>query len=120
MISDDDKYIDICQDIEIGLKNAYESNASLTDDRCAYALDRAKIAVKQRFGFAIKESCNVAPDLQVILDSCVEVAVAHVNKPNGPDLREFLALIEKVRRSVRRHSQDGNRAYYNFVRQFLQ
>ena len=40
-----DKYLDVCQNIESGLKTEYEHNLSLTDERCAYALDRAKVAV---------------------------------------------------------------------------
>nr|WP_181377658.1 hypothetical protein [Polaromonas sp. W11N] len=52
----DDKFLDICQNIEAGLKIQYERNPGLTDARCAFALDQAKIAVKQRFGFAKNES----------------------------------------------------------------
>ena len=60
----DDKYLDVCQTIEVGLKMAYEPDPGLTETKCVYALDRAKIAVK-------------------------------------------------------RHSSDGSRAYYVFVRDFL-
>ena len=119
MSFDDDKFLDICQNIEAGLKVEYERNGSLTDDRCAYALERAKIAVKQRFGYGANESSSVSADLQGIVDWCVSVANERVSESTGPTLREFLSRIDKVTRSVRRHAQDGNRSYYSFIREFL-
>ena len=114
-----DKYLDVCQNIELGLKAAYERDLGLTDERCAYALDRAKVAVKQRFGYAANESCSVSADLQGIVDWCVAVASERVNVSTGPTLKEFVARIDKVARSVRGHSKDGSRSYYLFVRDFL-
>lgn len=55
----DDKFLDVYQNIEAGLKTQYERHPGLTDERCAFALDQAKIAVKQRFGFAKNESCPI-------------------------------------------------------------
>ncbi len=115
----DDKYLDICQNIEVGLKAEYERNASLTDEKCSYALDRAKAAVKHRFGYGKNEPSSVSPDLQGIVDWCVAVAGERVNESTGPTLKEFLARIEKVNRSVRRHARDGDRCYYAFIREFL-
>ena len=115
----DDKFLDVCQNIEAGLKPEYERNQSLTDERCAYALERAKVAVKQRFGYGANESSSVTADLQGIVDWCVSVANERVNETTGPTLKEFLARIDKVTRSVRRHAKDGSRSYYSFVKDFL-
>ena len=115
----DDKYLDVCQNIEAGLKTAYERNSRLTDEICSYALERAKVAVKQRFGFAANEPSSVSPELQGIVDWCVLVAAERVNESTGPTLKEFLARMDKVNRSIRRHSRDGNRSYYEFIRAFL-
>jgi hypothetical protein len=82
-------------------------------------LDKAKIAVKQRFGYAANESSSVSPDLQGVIDWCVTVANARVNESSGPTLKEFLARIDKVTRSVRRHAKDGSRSYYSFIKDFL-
>ena len=114
-----DKYLDICQNIEAGLKVEYERNDNLTDDRCAYALERAKIAVKQRFGYGANESSSVSADLQGIVDWCVCVANERVSESTGPTLKEFLSQIDKVTRSVRRHARDGSRSYYSVIREFL-
>lgn len=75
--------------------------------------------MKQRFGFGINESSRVSPELHSIVDWCVLVAVKRVNESTGPTLKEFLARIDKINRSVRRHSQDGSRSYYLFIREFL-
>ena len=119
MSFNDDKFLDVCQNIEAGLKLEYERNPSLTDEKCAFALDQAKIAVKHKFGFGKNESCRVNPDQQGIVDWCVEVAANRVDVSNGPTLKEYLARIEKVARSVRRHASDGHRSYFNFIREFL-
>ena len=31
----DDKYLEVCQNIEVGLKFQYECNLALTDEECA-------------------------------------------------------------------------------------
>jgi hypothetical protein len=49
----------------------------------------------------------------------VLVSIEHVNESTGPTLKEFLARMDKVGRSVRRHAKDGSRSYYEFVREFL-
>ena len=115
----EDKYLDVCQAIEIGLKAEYERSETLTDDRCAYALQRAKIAVKHRFGYGANESSHVSADLQGVVDWCVATAGERVNESTGPTLKEFLARIDKVTRSVQRHAKDGSRSYYSFIREFL-
>ena len=115
----DDKYLDVCQNIEIGLKVAYERDSDLTDERCSFALERAKAAVKQHFGYGENESSSVKPELQGIVGWCVAVAAERVNESTGPTLKDFLARMDKVNRSVRRHARDGSRSYYEFIREFL-
>ena len=80
----DEKFLDACQNVEAGLKIQYERNPALTDERCAFALDQDKIAVKQRFGFAKNESCPVDQGRQEIIDWCVECAATRVDNANGP------------------------------------
>ena len=116
---EDDLFLQVCEAIERDLVQEYMLNPALTDTRCMYALDRAKIAVKQAFGYAANESAQVDPDLRGILNRCVSVARQYVDRPEGPTLKEFLARIEKVSRSVRRHSQDGARGYFEFIQRFL-
>lgn len=49
---ENDEHLDVCQNIEVGLKEEYENNNKLTDIKTIFALENAKIAIKREFGFA--------------------------------------------------------------------
>ncbi|MCM8639356.1 hypothetical protein [Accumulibacter sp.] len=115
----DDPHIDLLQDIETGLKAEYERHPTLTDTLCIFALENAKVAVKQAFGFARNEKSARTAVTGGIVDWCVEVARKRVDKVDGLTLREFNARVDKIIRSVRRHSHDGPRAYYEFIRNYV-
>lgn len=119
MSFNDDPYLDVCQNIEVGLKHAYERNPELTDSLCILALENAKIAVKQHFGFAKNESVSKAAEFQDVVNWCVTLAVERVERSDGIPLKEYIARIEKIRRSVQRHAGDGSRSYYRFIRPYL-
>ncbi|MES2952317.1 MAG: hypothetical protein V4858_27635 [Pseudomonadota bacterium] len=119
MSFNDDKHLDVCQNIETGLKHCYEINPRLTDSLCALAIDNAKIAIKQQFGFAKNESVTRAEDAQAVIDWCVTVGLERIGKINDLTLKEYVARLEKIKGSVVRHSKDGKRSYYEFVRNFL-
>lgn len=116
---EDDQYLYVCESIERELCQEYENNLSLTDHRCLYALDRSKVAVKQAFGFAKNEAVSLDSELNEIASRLVALAQSLVNESSGPTLRDFNARIDKIARSVRRHSHDGERAYYTFVKNYL-
>ena len=113
------KTLAICQNIEFGLKQEYEKNPELTDSSCARALDCAKVACKHQFGFGKNESVSITEGSQGIIGFCVAIALKQVRELETLTLKEYLSCIEKVRRSVVLHSQDGRRAYYEFIRHFL-
>ncbi len=48
----DDEHLDVCQNIEAGLKQVYEHHADLTDAICLFVLENAKIAIPKHFGFS--------------------------------------------------------------------
>ena len=113
------KKLFICQNIEFGLKQEYERNSELSDTVSARALDNAKIACKHQFGFAQNESVSTSIETEGIVGLCVAIALKQVKELETLTLKEYMACIEKVRRSVLLHSQDGKRGYYKFVRRFL-
>lgn len=115
----DDPHIDVCQNIEAGLKAEYERHATLTDTLCIFALESAKVASKHAFGFGRNETYSRTPETTGIIDWCVHVATERVGKVNNLTLKEFNARIDKIIRSVRRHSQDGRRGYYEFIKHYL-
>jgi len=116
---DDNPHIDVCQNIEAGLRREYDVNPDLTDTKCMFALDAAKVAIKQEFGFAKNQKVNRLPGTDVIIDWCVEVGLARIDKVNNLTLKEFVAQIEKIRKSVERHSAAGPRAYYEFIKNYV-
>lgn len=115
----DDKHLDVLQNIEFGLKHQYEINPRLTDTLCILGLDNAKIAIKQKFGFAQNERVTSTEDIQGIIEWCVAVGLERIGKVNDLTLQEYIAQLETIRRSVVRHSKDGRRAYFEFVRNYL-
>jgi hypothetical protein len=115
----DDKHLDVCQNIEVGLKRQYEADRHLTDTNCIFALDNAKIAIKQRLGFAQNEKVSKAENLQGIIEWCVAVGQERIGKVDDLTLKEYVTCIEKIKRSVVLHSEYGVRGYCEFVRGFL-
>jgi hypothetical protein len=119
MNSEQVENLDILQNIEFGLKQEYERNADLTDVKTIFALENAKIALKKQFGFSKNEKVVSDALTQGIIDWCVAIGLERINEIKDVNLKEFLRLIEKVKRSVKRHSQYGSRGYYNFVKDFV-
>lgn len=54
-----------------------------------------------------------------IRKACVSIAVETIDEANGVSLKDYLSLLEKIKRSVERHSEDGTRGYYEFVRRYV-
>jgi hypothetical protein len=116
---EDDEHLDVCQNIEAGLKQVYERHAGLTDAICLFALENAKIAIRKHCGFARNEKVTDHPLAKDIVEWCVAVGVQRIGKVNNLTLPEYIARIEKIRRSVKRHSEYGSRGYYEFIRDFV-
>ncbi len=115
----DDEHLDVCQNIEAGLKRRYELHGDFTDSLCIFALDNAKTAIKKHFGYAKNEKVSDHPLAKGIIDWCTAIGVERIGKVNNLTLREYLGRIEKIKRSVTRHSADGRRAYYEFIRAYV-
>jgi hypothetical protein len=117
----DDQHMDVCQNIEVGLKLQYERDPQLTDAQCIMALDNAKIAIKHQFGFAPNESVSSNAALQGVIDWCVGVGMERIGKINDLTLKEYVARLEKIKQSVILHA-DGvpsRRRYYEFIQRFV-
>lgn len=113
------RHLEIAQNIEAGLKIQYELHPDLTDSLCVLALDNAKIAIKKQSGYAKNESVTDHPMMRGVIDWCVTIGLERINTDNGVSLKEFLNLLDTVKRSVARHSADGSRAYYEFIRGYV-
>ena len=119
MTSDVDDHLDVCYDIEVQLKEQYEKCPELTDQLCAFGLDNAVIAVKQHHGFAKNENISSHPLIAGIVETCVELGDTRIGKINNLTLKEYVTRIAKIKRSVLRHSDEGPRAYYDFIKNYI-
>lgn len=119
MNPDDDRLLDVLQNIESGLKTQYEVDPDLTDSLCVFALDNAKIAVKKQHGFARNERVSTHESIQAIIAWTVAVGVERIGTINDLTLKEYLAAIDKIRSSIPRHAGGGSRGYYQFIKRFL-
>ena len=116
---ENDEHLDVCQNIEVGLKEEYERNMNLTDIKTIFALENAKIAIKQEFGFSKNEKVSIDDDTKGIIDWCVSVGKERINKINNLSLKDYVKRIDKIKRSVERHSEYGRRGYYEFIKDFV-
>ncbi len=115
----DDEHLDVCQNIEIGLREQYELYPELTDNNCIFALENAKIAIKQMFGYAQNETVTDMKEVQGIINWCVNIGLERIEKINKLTLKEYITRIEKICRSVKRHSNYGSRGYYEFIKNYV-
>ena len=67
----------------MALKEQYEQHPELTDIKCIFALENAKIAIKQKFGYAQNESVTDMEELQGIIDRCVTIGLERIEKMNS-------------------------------------
>ncbi len=115
----DDEHIDVCQNIEVGLRQQYEKYPELTDAQCLLALDNAKIAIKKEYGYAKNEQVTNNKQAQGIISWCVNIGLERIEKINGLTLKEYIDRLEKIRKSVKRHSKYGGRGYYDFIKKYV-
>lgn len=116
---ENDEHLDVCQNIEVGLKRQYELHPELTDTLCVFGLENAVIAVKQKFGYAKNEKVSDHPMTRGIIEWCVQVGETRVGGLNNLTLREYTALINKIKKSVILHSSFGERGYYEFIKDYV-
>lgn len=115
-----DKHLDVCQNIEAGLRGQYELHPELTDTKCAFALNSAKFAIKKEFGYAKNEAAIILDYTQGIIDWCVDIGLERIGKVNNLTLKEYITRIEKIRKSVKLHSSlGGPREYYEFIKRYV-
>ncbi|MDP2784003.1 MAG: hypothetical protein Q8O38_05350 [Sulfurimicrobium sp.] len=115
----EDKHLDVCQNIEVGLKAEYELHPELTDNLCIFGLENAAIAIKQKFGYAKNEKVTNHPLLGGVIEWCVTIGMERIGAINDLTLKEYVARIEKIKTSVKIHSTYGARGYYDFIKEYV-
>ncbi|MDB5756309.1 MAG: hypothetical protein JWR56_2737 [Massilia sp.] len=114
-----DFHLAVCQSIESGLRAEYDETHELTDALCVLGLDNSIIAVKQKFGFAKNEAVRSHLAIDGIVAHVVKLGFDNIGKAGHLTLRDYVAIINKVKKSVVRHSAFGSRGYYDFIRNYV-
>lgn len=112
-------FLDICQNIEVILKLVYETQSDMSDTLCMLGLDNAKIAIKQEFGFAKNEHVSDRPEFATMIAHCVELGKRRMAEDPSLTLKEYVAQLDKIKRSVTRHNAYGSRGYYEFIKNYV-
>lgn len=111
--------LSLCNFVEAGLNAIYAADHELTDGMCVLGLDNAVIALKQRFGFAKNETVLSRPSIDPIIEHVVDIGVSAIEEVDGVTLKDYIAVVIKIKKSVIRHSVFGPRAYYDFIRNYV-
>lgn len=114
-----DQETTLCQAIETGLSAQFHQLPELTSALCILGLDNAVIALKQNFGFAKNETVLSRPAIDGVVAHVVEVGMEHIGKMDGLTLKDYLAAVHKIRKSLILHSEFGPRAYYDFIKNYV-
>ncbi|WP_426178266.1 hypothetical protein [Massilia sp. TWR1-2-2] len=109
----------LCQAIETALAAQYHLTPELTDGLCIVGLDNSMVALKQKFGFAKSESVLSHPAIDDIVAHVVNIGVDSVGNQDELTLKDYIAAINKIKKSVIRHSAFGPRAYFDFIKDYV-
>jgi hypothetical protein len=113
-----DFHLAVCQAVESGLRAEYDVTPELTDALFVLGLDNSIVAVKQKFGFAKNEAVRSHLAIDGIVAHVVNVGFDNIGKAGDLTLKDYVAIINKVKKSVVRHSAYGSRGYYDFIRNY--
>ena len=114
-----DTHMAVCQAIEQVLLSHYRLQDELSDPQSVFALDKTKIALKKQFGFAKNEVLAPHELTQNLVDDLLEMGLIIIEQDKTMPLKEFIDLLDKVKKSVQRHSNYGSRGYFLFIQQHL-
>jgi hypothetical protein len=116
---DSDQELTLCNFIEAGLSAVYAATPELTNATCILGLDNSVIALKHRFGFARNETVLSRPVIDNIVEHVVDIGMQAIDDKSGVTLKDFIGVINKIKKSVIRHSAFGPRAYYDFIKNYV-
>jgi len=61
----------------------------------------------------------VDDDTKTVIDHCLIIGKHRINNTKEINLKDYLKCIEQIKKSVKRHSQDGRRGYYEFIKDYV-
>lgn len=116
---DSNRELYLCQAIETGLSAQYRLMPELSDGLCIVGLDNSILALKQKFGFAKNEAVLSRPAIDGIVAHVLNIGLDSIGNQDDLKLKDYIAVINKVKKSVIRHSAFGTRAYFDFIKHYV-
>lgn len=114
-----DTEIALAQLVETNLGAEYQFRPELTDALCVIGLDNSIIALKHAFGFARNETVLSRPVIDGIVAHVVDIGVDSIGNLGDVTLKDYIAVIHKIKKSVIRQLTFGPRAYYDFIKNYV-
>ena len=113
-----DKNLDILQNIEFFLVKLYERNKILKDSEVVMGLEYAEILIYQKQGFSKGRHVDQEGIYGEVIMAIIETYEFRMELDNI-DWNTFIGCLKQVRNSVERHRQHGIRGYYEFIKNFV-
>ncbi|MGO8754707.1 MAG: hypothetical protein ACLQHK_05700 [Gallionellaceae bacterium] len=82
-------------------------------------MDDAVIAIKQYYGYAKNARVSGNPQIGGIIEWRVDIGIERIGNINNLTLKEYVARIGEIKKSVILHSEYGARAYYHFIKNYV-
>lgn len=118
---DPENYLDVLQNIELGLKMIYEDHADASDFHIMQGLGKSIIAMKKKKVSAKNQ--NADPDNEIekeVISHVAQIEDMRVGKMNNLTDEEYMRCINEIAKSVKRHNAVGGRTgYYGFIKRFI-
>ncbi len=129
-----EEYLDVLQNIEVGLVSAYQDNPNLTDTGTMYAIETLiKVYSGQLQGREVALP-QFKPEEQAAYDAARAMCEWRLGRATMKDnkgkevkmdtepltVEEIIACLKRIRKSIETwYKRGGRRGYYEFVRQYL-
>lgn len=126
---DEDRYLDVLQNIEVAAIEVYRSDPELVDGEVEKALSGLITAYNARKNGKSLDLASLRLNersekvFRAVYEICEWRLGSGSSSPSHPEVRsltEVVACLQRVRKSVRRWTKErGRRGYLNFVQEYL-
>lgn len=129
-----EEYLDVLQNIEVGLVSAYQGNPNLTDTGTMYAVETLiKVYSGELQGREVALP-QFKPEEQAAYDAARAMCEWRLGRATMKDnkgkemklgtepltVEEIIACLKRIRKSIETwYKRGGRRGYYEFVRQYV-
>lgn len=113
-----DKNLDVLQNIEFSLVKLYEKFKNLKDSEVVMGIEYAEILISQKQGYSKGRHVNQEGIYGDVIMAILDIYELRM-KVGNIDWNTFIGCLRQVRNSVERHRQHGIRGYYEFIKNYV-